>query len=71
MSLLKIIQRYDKDQQEYIRELEQENKMLKKKIDDMIEEGMRDAEASSRSLFNAIMSGAIRKPEKPEKPEKP
>jgi hypothetical protein len=65
MSLLKIIQRYDKDQKEYIRELEQENKVLKKKINDMIDEGMRDAQASSQSLLNAIMNGAIRKPEKP------
>jgi len=62
MSILKIIAEYDQKTEEYIAWLKGENKRLESKISEMIDQGMRDAQASEKALFEGIISGAISKP---------
>lgn len=62
MSLLKVIEEYDRHTEAYIARVEEENKRLNARITEMIDQGMREASASEKALFEGIISGAIGKP---------
>lgn len=57
--LMAVLERYDNEREEYIRELEEENEKLRAQLLQAVNDGVKSAEQCSGMLFKAILAGAF------------
>ncbi len=62
MSLMKLIAKYDRENEEYIRELQDENKALRAKVSELSILAFDGAIASDRMKLELILTGCLTRP---------